>query len=252
MHPLSLPEVSKDFSNSVLERLFQFGGFPEPYLTSDPKFLKRWHRQRRERIVYSDIRDLENVKEISNIELLINALPDRVGSPLSRKNLAQDLEVDFKTVEKWLTILENVYYAYRISPFGAPRIKAVKKEQKIYFWDWSELENDGTRWENLVASHLLKFCHYLEDTEGEKMELRFLRDTDGREVDFVVLKNKKPIFAVECKTGEKTLSPHLRYFADRTSIPKFYQVHRGEKHYAASDKIELIPFTQFCKVENLK
>jgi predicted AAA+ superfamily ATPase len=57
-------------------------------------------RQRQERIVYSDIRDLENVKEISNIELLIQALPERVGSPLSRKNLAQDLQVDFKTIEK--------------------------------------------------------------------------------------------------------------------------------------------------------
>lgn len=251
MHPLSLPEVSTYFSRSEMMRLYQYGGFPEPYLKKDAASLKRWHRQRRERIIYSDIRDLENVKEISNIELLAEALPDRVGSPLSRKNLAQDLEVDFKTVEKWLTILENVYYCYRILPFGPPRIKAVKKEQKIYFWDWSEIEDDGSRWENFVASHLLKYCHYHEDTQGEKMELRFLRDIEGREVDFIVLKNKKPIFAVECKTGERTVSPHLKYFAERTSIPKFYQVHQGEKSYAASDKIELLPFTQFCKEENM-
>lgn len=251
MHPLSLPEVSGDHSTLEMERLYQFGGFPEPYIKQDMTSLKRWHRQRRERIIYSDIRDLENVKEISNIELLVEALPDRVGAPLSRKNLAQDLEVDFKTVEKWLTILENVYYCYRIMPFGAPRIKAVKKEQKIYFWDWSELENEGAKWENFVASHLLKYCHYHEDTQGDKMELRFLRNVEGREIDFVVLKNKKPIFAVECKTGEKSVSPHLKYFQDRTNIPRFYQVHRGQKATALSDRIEILPFPEFCKKTSL-
>jgi predicted AAA+ superfamily ATPase len=165
--------------------------------------------------------------------------------------LAQDLEVDFKSVEKWITILENVYYCYRISPFGAPKIRAVKKEQKIYFWDWSELESLGTKWENFVASHLLKYCHYIEDTQGDQMELRFLRDTAGREVDFVVLKNKKPIFAVECKTGERQVSPHLKYFSERTNIPKFYQVHSGTKSFAHSDQIFIMPFTEFCKEVNL-
>lgn len=255
MHPFSLPEVVNLFPQKNIEKLqdqlMNFGGFPEPFIKMDLTKLKRWHRQRRERIVYSDIKDLENVKEISNIELLVNALPDRVCSPLSKKNLAQELEVDFKTVEKWLTILESVYYCYRISPFGPPKIKAVKKEQKLYLWDWSELELVGAKWENFVGSHLLKYCHFIEDTTGDKMELRFLRDTLGREVDFVVLKNNKPLFAVECKTGENKVSPHLKYFSDRTNIPVFYQVHLGEKSFNISDKIKILPFKEFCKLENL-
>ncbi len=252
LHPFSLPEVSETYSDKELDRLFNFGGFPEPYIHQDSTTLKRWHRTRQERVVYSDVRDLENVKDISNIELLVSALPERVGSPLSRKNLAQDLDVDFKTIEKWIKILENVYYCYRIAPYGAPKIKAVKKEQKIYLWDWSELENEGARCENLVASHLLKFCHFIEDTEGDTMELRFLRDTTGREINFVVIKNKKPLFAVECKSGERNVSPHLKYFSERTAIPKFYQVHRGTKSYAISDRIEVLPFSEFCRIENLK
>ena len=255
MHPLSLPEVvkswaSKDVTQKMMD-LLEYGGFPEPFLKKDSTSLHRWHRQRRERIVYSDIRDLENVKEISNIELLIQALPERVGSPLSRKNLAQDLQVDFKTIEKWITILENVYYCYRILPFGPPKIKAVKKEQKIYFWDWSELEDVGAKWENFVASHLLKYCHFVEDTEGIKMEIRFLRDIEGREVDFVVLKKGKPLFAVECKTGENKTSPHLKYFSERTSIPMFYQVHKGTRRQMMSDRISVLPFSEFCKELNL-
>jgi predicted AAA+ superfamily ATPase len=247
MHPLSLPEVSKEFKSESLNRLLKFGGFPEPYLKQSESALRRWHRQRRERIVRSDINDLEHIKEISNMELLIGALPARVGSPLSRKNLAQDLEVDFKTIERWITILENVYYCYRISPLGAPKIRAVRKEQKLYLWDWSELLEEGPRWENFVAGQLLKYCHFNEDTQGHVMELRFLRDVDGREVDFVVLKNNKPLFGVECKSGERTVSPHLSYFSQRTSIPIFYQVHRGTKFYSVSDKIHVLPFSEFCK-----
>jgi predicted AAA+ superfamily ATPase len=247
MHPFTLSEVGHEHLKSLLK----FGGFPECFIEQNERNLKRWHLERRERIIYSDIRDLEHVKEISMIEVLADALPDRVGAPLSRQNLAQDIEVDFKTVEKWISILENVYYCYRILPFGAPKIKAVKKEQKLYLWDWSELNDAGKKWENFVASHLLKYCHFHQDVNGEQMELRFLRDELKREVDFVVLKNKKPLFAVECKTGEKKISPHLKYFAERTPIPIFYQVHTGKSSYSITDKIKVLPFQEFCKKENL-
>jgi len=109
------------------------------------------------------------------------------------------LQVTHDTVEGWLSILERVYICFRIPPFGAPWIRAVKKEQKLYLYDWSQVKSGRERFENFVACQLLKYCHYVEDTEGFKMELRFLRDTDKREIDFVVLKENKPIFAVECK-----------------------------------------------------
>lgn len=103
----------------------------------------------------------------------------------------------------------------------------------------------------MVAGHLLKYCHFKEDTEGYKMELNFLRDTDGREVDFIVLQDKKPIFAVECKTGEKGLSKHISYFKDRVKIPKFYQVHLGNTQYQVGENIYILPFEEFCKMENM-
>jgi uncharacterized protein len=247
MHPLSFAEVGDGHLNELLH----FGGFPEPFIKQNSSTLKRWHLQRKERIIYSDVRDLERVNEITHLELLAGALPERVGSPLSRKNLAEDLEVDFKTVERWISILENVYYCYRISPFGSPKIRAVKKEQKLYLWDWSEHTDIGKKWENFVASHLLKYCHFHQDTEGDLMELRFLRDENGREVDFVVLKNKKPIFAVECKSGEKEISPHIKYFSERTNIPIFYQVHQGKKEFSRTDTIHLLPFSSFSKIVGL-
>jgi hypothetical protein len=102
----------------------------------------------------------------------------------------------------------------------------------------------------LVASQLLKLCHWLEDTEGHRMELRYLRDTDGREVDFVVMQGKRPLFAVECKTGDRGVSPSVKYFAERTPIPRFFQVHRGSRHFE-SGKVTVLPFTRFCVDQHL-
>lgn len=125
-------------------------------------------------------------------------------------------------------------------------MRAVKKEQKLYLSDWSVVEGDGARFENLVAAQLLKYCHWIEDTEGHRMELRFLRDTDKREVDFVVLKDRRPLFAVECKSGEKAIGAALHYFAQRTPIPHFYQVHLGTAHFTTGN-ITVLPFIALCK-----
>lgn len=83
------------------------------------------------------------------------------------------------------------------------------------------------------------------------MELRFLRDIAGRAIDFVVIKNKKPLFAVECKSGEKNVSKNLVYFSERTPIPKFYQVHTGSASFSVTDKIHVLPFAEFCRIESL-
>ena len=154
--------------------------------------------------------------------------------------------MDHKTAERWLQILENLYVCFRIAPYGPPRVRAVTKAQKLYLWDWSAVEDPGPRFENLVASQLLKYCHFIEDTEGHRMELRYLRDVDKREVDFIVMKGRAPLFAVECKAGEKAIAPAIHYFGERSAIPRFYQVHLGRKHYATGNTT-VLPFTRFCE-----
>ncbi|MGD8661953.1 MAG: ATP-binding protein [Desulfobacterales bacterium] len=246
LHPFSIQEFSKDLVESDVQRLLKLGGFPEPLLRGEEKFWRRWQRERLQRVIYEDIRDLENIKEISLLELLAEELPNRVGAPLSVKKLKELLQVAHETVERWLKIFERMYYCYRIPPFGSAKVRAVKKEQKLYLWDWSTVSNPGPRFENFVGSQLLKYCHFIEDTEGYHMDLRFLRDTDKREIDFVVLKGGRPMFAVECKSGEKNINPSLFYFMDRTPIPKFYQVHQGHKDYAKNG-VRVLPIQTFCR-----
>ena len=192
LHPFSLPEVDRKFQRATTEQLLQFGGFPEPFTTKEISECRRWQRERLSRVVYQDISDLGTVKELSKIELLVDLLPSKVGSILSIKSIQEDLEVSPNTITHWIEVLELVYYCYRILPYGPPKIRAVKKSNKLYLWDWAQVENDGARFENMVAGHLLKYCHHLEDTQGHRMELRFIRDVDLREIDFVVLQDKKP------------------------------------------------------------
>ena len=250
LHPLTLNEADTKFKRETTNDLLKFGGFPEPFSLKDESYYRRWQRERLSRVVYQDISDLGTIKELSQIELLVDLLPSKVGSILSIKSIQEDLEVSPNTVSRWIEVLELVYYCYRILPYGVPKIRAVKKSNKLYLWDWAQVENEGARFENFVAGHLLKYCHFLEDTEGHKMELRYIRDVDLREIDFVVLKNKKPLFAVECKTGEANISKSLYYYRDRTSIPKFYQIHLGQKDFSDGN-IRVLPFEKFCQIEKI-
>ena len=248
LHPFSTTECNVRPDKALVEQLLRFGGFPEPFLKAEDRFHRRWMREHSDRIIHEDLRDLEHVREVSMLELLLHHLPACVGSPLSVNSLSKLLQVAHETVEHWLAIFERLYVSYRILPFGAKRIRAVRKEKKLYFWDWSRVENPGARFENMVAGHLLKYGHFIEDTQGHVMELRYIRDTDKREVDFVVLRDGHAEFAVECKSGERTVSPACRYFRERTEIPRFYQVHLGKREYGnAETNTRVMPFAAFCR-----
>ncbi len=93
-------------------------------------------------------------------------------------------------------------------------------------WDWSEIPREAARFENMTASHLLKLVHWLNDREGYRAELYFLRDTSKREVDFLVAVDGKPWFAVEVKSQSEHVAPTLPYYRDRLSVPFCYQVLR--------------------------
>jgi len=249
LHPLSLYEINQQPAKSDLDQLMRFGGFPEPLIKGTERHWKRWQREHQIRVIQEDLINLEHVKEVSQLDLLSQVLPERVGALLSVNNLRQDLSVAFETMDRWITILENLYFCFRIQPYGLPKLRAATKERKLYMWDWSSCVNPAARFENLVASNLLKYCHQIEDCEGDRMELRFVRDSQGRELDFVVVRDNKPEFAVECKTGEQQLSRNISYFAQRTSIPLFYQVHMGEKDYEiGSLKARVLPFTSMAEI----
>ena len=217
--PLTCAELGAP-TFSTIQDLLTYGGFPEPFLLQSEIQSKRWSREYRSRVIQGDLSTLENIQDVGIVEKMVLRLPDLVGSPLSLNALREDLQVSHQSVSRWIAMLENLYMIFRIYPFGAPKIRAVKKEAKHYHLDWTVVSDGGYRFENLVACHLLKFCFFAQDTEGRDLELRYFRDIDKREVDFVLVEDGRPAHFIECKSSGKDASLSLRYLKKRfPSVP---------------------------------
>jgi len=260
LHPFSLPElagregvpepfkeipVSASASRSEFEALLGFGGFPEPLFKQSDRFLRRWHNEKIERMFRDDIVSIEQVRDLGRMKLLSDMLPERVGSLFSTNSAREDLESGFKAVSHWLVVLESFYYHFRIRPFVHRWIRSIKKEPKLYLWDWSEVPDPAARFENMIAGHLLKLCHFLYDRDGLRAELSFLRDVDKKEVDFLVTVDRKPWFAVEAKLSDENVSTNLRYFLDKLKIPFAYQVIRKSGVHSLTRGVHVVSADRF-------
>jgi len=241
LHPFSVAELGMRKSDELLQ-LLTLGGFPEPFLSGSEVQSRRWSREYRHLLVREEIASLERIADLGNLELLVLRLPELVGSPLSINSLREDLQVSHKAVANWLDVLERLYVVFRLPPFAAPRIRAVKKEQKHYHLDWSVVTSEGPRFENLVAAHLLKWVHYQQDVFGKDLELRYFRDTDGREVDFVVVEHNRPLLLLECKWADAEADRSLRYVKARFPDAHAWQLSAvGTKDYQTPDGIRVAP-----------
>ncbi|MCL4820147.1 MAG: ATP-binding protein [Vicinamibacteria bacterium] len=229
----------------LVTSLLRYGGFPEPFLAQSERGARRWRKERLERFFREDVRDLEPLRDLASFELFASLLPQRVGSPLSLNALREDLEVSHRAATHWANVLDALYYSYRIRPFGAPAARTLKKAPKAYLWDWTLVDEPAARFENLLASHLLKFCHFLNDHGGFAVDLHYLRDRDGREVDFLVTRERKPWFAVEAKLSERRVDPALRSFRERLRIPFCYQVTREEGRDVLDQGVRVVPASRF-------
>lgn len=218
LHPLDLKEIKNkllpDSLPVALDQLLETSNFPEPFLRSTKRFYNRWKRSHLNIILKQDLLDIENVRQISSIETLIQLLRKRVGSPISYSSLAGDLQCSDKTVKRWLTILENMYVVFRISPFHRNVARSILKAPKFYFYDTGQvLGDEGARLENLVAGALLKEIHFLEDCLGERCELYFLHTKDGREIDFFVTRDDSPLLMLEVKWSDSKPSRNFQAFS---------------------------------------
>jgi uncharacterized protein len=262
LHPFSVAEAERPSSPAVLRpgdelaipsagapdtlsALIEFGGFPEPFLAQSARGLRRWQKERLDRFFLEDVRELESIRDLTSLQIVADLLPERVGSPLSINALREDLEVSHRAVSLWVDILDRLYFLFRLEPFVSTRVRGLKKMPKAYLWDWGLVADRGARFENLMAGHLLKLCHLLQDRDGFDARLHYLRDRDGREVDFLVTIGRRPWFAVEAKLTETAIDPSIVYFRDRLRIPFTYQVVlHGERDFVENG-VRCLPASRF-------
>lgn len=227
LHPLDVRELADTVEpRTALDRILVTGGFPEPFLREDPEYYLRWRRSHIDVILRQDLLDLAPVSDIRSMELLVDLLRHRVGSPVSYASLARDLQRDPKTVKRWLEILEDVYVVFPVRPWHRNVARSVLKEPRYYFFDTGQVvpagpdpAADGSRLENAVAGSLYKAVQNAEDRDGRARSLHYLRTRDGHEIDFAVVRESdgkdEVTHLIEVKTRDTALAPAFSWFRER-------------------------------------
>lgn len=215
LHPLTVEELAHAHydttSQEVLERMMKLSGFPEPFLEKNSRFYQRWQKSHLDTILREDLLNLSEIKDILKMKTLVTLLEERIASPLSFSSLAEDLGTSYKTVQKWVSLLEKLYIIFRIHPYHENIARSLTKEPKYYFYDIGRVKNEGARFENLIACALQKKVHEFEDRLGQNASLNYLRDRDGKEVDFFCqLGNRKLL--IEAKLSDDGSTKLLKYF----------------------------------------
>ena len=217
--------IQEDFlSSEAIENLFQFGGFVDPYLKKDHVFHNLWHATRRKQLIFEDIQTLTHIHDVYLIDVLSELLKKQTGQILNRTSLGKKIKTTTQTISRWMETLERFYYCFSVFPWHKNVTRSLIKEHKIYLWDWSVIEDEGARFENMIAVHLQKFVHFYCEQGLAKLELYYVRDIDQREVDFVITKNQQPWIMVEVKLSDLKISPHVFHFQKQLHSPYAIQM----------------------------
>jgi hypothetical protein len=270
LHPFTLGELLAKDRNSILppdkfwqalsesspsregeERLRdieRFTGFPEPLFALRESRLRRWRQAHRTLVLREDLRDLTRIRDIGLVESLAMLLPERVGSPLSLNALSEDLSVNFATVRTWIEAMSRLYYLFRVKPYSGRLARTLRLAEKVYLYDFTGIENEGARFENLTALHLLKLVNAWTDLGYGEFELLYVRDREKREVDFLITERRMPYALIEAKLSAKEIDPSIRYFRERLRPRYALQVVRNAESFKrtlTTDEVILTSAAEF-------
>ncbi len=226
MHPLGVGELVRQeipeqpvqtparVSDADWNALLEHGGFPQPFLRRDARFTRRWRGLRLVQLVREDLRDLTRVQELERIDALATLLLERSASQLSFASLASDLHVSPDTARRWVDVLATLHHGFLVRPWFKNVARSLRKEPRWYALDWTAVDEPGRRAGTMMAVHLRKAVEGWTDLGLGAFELHYLRDKQGHEVDFLVVRDRRPWFLVEVKLAEQRLHPDLaRYQA---------------------------------------
>lgn len=211
LHPLSVREwcdAHQVSPHEALTHLMARGGFPEPALADNEADAQRWRKEYFIGLVREDVLEFSRLKEVNAMRLFAEMLRSRVGSPLSIASMARDLNVSPVTLNKYLEILQALFIVFVVRPWHRNIARATLQAPKIYFYDTGlVLGDEGLKFENLVACHLLKNVQWKQDTRGASVDLHYIRTKDEAEVDFCLSEGNTLTHLIECKLSDT--KPHL-------------------------------------------
>jgi hypothetical protein len=209
-------------------RLAKFSGFPEPHVKGKPASYLRWSNTYHRQVIREDLRDLTGIRNIGDVETLFALLPGRVGSPLSIPSMVEDLKVAYNTVKSWLSALERFFVIFMIAPWTRQVVRTIHKDRKAYLFDHALIEDEGARFENMVALELHRAVALWNDLGLGRFSLHFVRNKDQHEVDFLIADKRRPLLLVEVKRSDPQPSPALKKFQAQLRVPAVQITDEGE------------------------
>ena len=201
---LDTPQYNQD----EMLNLLRFSGFPEPLISGSKRFHPRWRYAYLDPLVREEIREISRIKNLEKTAMLMQLLPSRIASPLSINAVAKDLHVSFQTAANYLSALELGYLIFRIPPYQKKIARSLKKEKKVYFYDWTRVDDAAGRFENYIGVELKSRLDLWEDAGFGTFKLNYIRNRDGRETDFLVVRNDHPWLLIEVKLSPSPIDYH--------------------------------------------
>ncbi len=245
LHPIDVAESAQFLPGLVLQervsRLLRSGGFPEAFL--NPTEASRLRQDRMELVTREDLSDLSRVSSWRGPADLVELLRERVGKPVNYDNLAQTLGVSPPTARSWVELLEKLYVVFLLPPYSNRLSRSIRKDRRAYFFDCAAAYDDtgGAQLENLVASCLLKHIQFRNDALGERWDLYYLRDKDGREVDFLVTHDRKVRWLIEVKASDPQIASGLKYYRAKLQPHECLQLVLNLDRAQEKDGIKVLP-----------
>lgn len=222
-------EKGKELKN-IWRNLSSLSGFPEPYTSAKETTYRRWSNTYSHQLIREDIRDIVDIKSVSDIETLYLLLPSKVGSPLSVPSLSSDLKVSYNSVRNWLSVFERFFLIFTIPTWTEKITRAIQKERKVYLWDSPRINEPSARFENMVAIELWRAVTLWNDMGYGDFSLHFIRNKEKEEVDFLITNSREPLLLVETKLKDPEPSKSLRIFQNALNVPAVQLVSEGENY----------------------
>jgi uncharacterized protein len=233
LHPISVREWVEHTglsADAALSHLIERGGFPEPCLVETTDDAQRWRRQYIDGLIRNDVLEFSRLYELSAMRLFTDMLRQRVGSPLSLASMARDLNISPITLKRYLEILEALYIVFIVRPWHKNIARATLQAPKVYFFDTGlVLGDEGAKFENIVACHLLKHVHWQQDARGLEVDLYYIRTKDGAEVDFCLSDGARGTLThlIECKLSDTKAHGALQRFSAQWADAQAVQLVRN-------------------------
>ncbi len=213
LYPLSFSELVNHHGllheKRMLETRLIFGSYPD--IATNTDHAKILLKTLTSDYLYKDVLSLESIKKPVLVEKLVRALALQIGNEVSYNELANLLDADKSTIEKYIDILEKSFIIFRLGSFSRNLRNELKKSRKIYFWDngirnavignysgVNQRSDIGALWENYLISEKMKANSY----SGKNSESFFWRTTQQQEIDYIEAENEN-IKAFEFKWNAK-------------------------------------------------